>query len=910
MQHSPSLIRKSLIPLTALASFTSSLTAAQFQLSDIDLDQVTQSWGSAKANLDVAGAPLNIAGTAYSKGLGTHAKSSLNIDLHKSATRFNAKVGVNKGNRKGSVEFIVKLDGKTVWKSGVMRANDPAKPLDIDLKGAQTMTLIVTDGGDSNDSDHADWVDAVISYEGKAPNATKPKLQYASDPAAAHPIIEPAGGPPNKAATLGLFKHSKAFTLEYNDKRLLKADASATITTNTSQQISGYHNDAITQTIQLGTTKPTTFTITVHGSSEALAAETKGKAQKKFPLVRTSHGLSNNLRNNAIYDRDNDWMLEFPEGSVIKSFRNDNGSTQFKVTFTAQNPSIIFRPRYYQKHKNIPYFTPWTYKIRKDSITGWSSWWAYFRQCGQKEVDAVMDVWNEKHLDDFGFRFIQLDDVYQGGEDQNIKHASSKWHTGPYLGGRPETWLKWKKGGFPGGITEYVRSIKAHGFEPAIWIGCYFTDKGLADEHPEYFIRDKDGKPTLGKWVTYVLDSTNPYVVDKYIRPTFRGLKEAGMEYVKIDQLRHMLYDNLNPNQEYLMKNGKRPDDILRAYLKIAREELGPDCFILACWGVLPETAGIADACRIAGDGFGPVSMQQYNSWNGIIWRNDPDHCDIAPRKSAVGVGNVTKTQKISASQRESIIRPALASLSGSLLILSDKPKVYKNDANLVGIKRSSPVLFSVPGQLYDFDPSRTDRVKTMSRFDVKTGAQPSPIDAAQFGHVNPYWLNEFNSPAGNWNVLHRLNWDKKKNAPATTIKFADLGLDPSKSYFVYEFWEKNLIGAMRNEFKLDELAPMGIASYAIREQLNRPQLISTSRHFSQGAAEISELNWANKQLTGKSKVVIDDPYTIVFSVPEGFNVKSFTVNGKPIDFKVTNHIGTATYTPKKTGNITWKISF
>ena len=718
------------------------------------------------------------------------------------------------------------------------------------------------------------------------------------------PIKETPGGPPNKPASVIPGKDKKSFILRYGEKPLLQAKSARSFSVNSS--VAG--NPAITQTIKLTNADGNPLKFTVLADSSAMASETKGAAQKRFPLVRTSHGLSNNLRNNAIYDRDADWMLEFPEGSIIKGKTTKNG-IRFNVTVSSENPTVIFRPRFYQKHKNIPYFEPWTYKVRKDSITGWSSWWAYFRNCTQNDVNAVLDVWKEKHFDDFGYRFIQLDDAFQGEKDRHRNHVPHSINR-DYIGGSPDTWLEWRKDKYPGGLEDYVRQIKKRGFEPAIWIGCHFTDVDFVKQHPEYFVRDKDGKPTVGRWVSYVFDATNPVVADKLIRPTFRGLKEAGITYVKIDLLRHMLYDNLNNNKDYLLANGTRPDDILRAYLKIAREEMGKDGFILACWGVLPEVVGIADACRIAGDGFGPASMQQYNSWNGIVWRNDPDHCDVSPKKSAVDKGNVTKTQTIKSIDNETLIRPALASLSGSLLILSDRPDVYKNDANLEGVKRSSPVLFSVPGQLYDFDPSRTDRVKTLSRLDIKTGERPTPIDAAQFGFVNPFWLNEFNTVAGNWNVLHRLNWDKKKTAPETTVKFADLGLDPSKEYLVYEFWTKKFYGVLRNQFTLAEQGPMGISSYAIREKLAHPQLVSTSRHFSQGAAEITEMKWKGRILSGKSKVVTEDPYTITLTVPKGFKLRSFSVNGKKIDFKVSDHIATATYTPQKTETITWKAVF
>ncbi len=97
---------------------------------------------------------------------------------------------------------------------------------------------------------------------------------------------------------------------------------------------------------------------------------------------------------------------------------------------------------------------------------------------------------------------------------------------------------------------------------------------------------------------------------DALVRPIYKGLSDAGVEYVKIDQLRHMLYDNLHNNTAWCRKKGIRPDDVFRAYLRAARQELGKDVFILSCWGVLPESVGLADACRIGGE------------WSGITRRS------------------------------------------------------------------------------------------------------------------------------------------------------------------------------------------------------------------------------------------------------------------------------------------------
>ena len=711
--------------------------------------------------------------------------------------------------------------------------------------------------------------------------------------------------PANEPATLEIASNKKSLILNYDENSILEAKFS-----KSGEAFSAINGtDIIEQRISLSFNKETNATAIIYGSSEALAAETNGSAQQKFALVRTSHGLSNNLRNNVIYDRNRDWMLEFPEGTVIKSFRNSDGTTRFEISFSALNTELVFRPRYYQKHKNLPYFEPWTYQVYKESVTGWSSWWAYFRDFTEKDNNDLLKIWEEKHLADYGYEFVQIDDVFQGENDKG-RENSEMAHG--YLGGRPTTWLDWKKDIFPSGLDGYVKSVNDAGFKSAIWMGSFFSDEQTVKEHPDWFVLDKAGNPIAAPWVSYVMDATNPEVVEALIRPTFRGLKEAGVEYVKIDQLRHFLYDNLHNNLAWCEEKGIDPDEVIRAYLQVAREELGDDTFVLACWGVLPEAIGLADACRIGGDGYGPVTMQQYNSWNGIVWRNDPDHCDVMPNKKAKDVGNVKNLEARTAASKESIIRPALASIAGAMLMLSDKPEVYANDNNLFGLRHSSPVLFSVPGQLYDFDPGKTDWLKEHKRTEIISGKSPTAIDGDQFGKVSTFWLNEFTTSYENWNVLHRLNWTQKKKKPleAVTIKFADLGLEPSNEYLVYEFWSDQFLGVHKNEIKLGKLEAYGLESLAIRKKLDRPQLVSTNRHLSQGAAEIKTLDWNKNALTGSSKVVIDDAYVISLYVPENYTLSSATINGVKAEVTQNGNIAKVSYLPKMTELVNWKVEF
>lgn len=138
------------------------------RLSEADLSGIHQGWGSPRKDTSVGGSPLKVGGVDYASGIGTHATMNWSIELDGQGVTFSALVGMQdlgvKG--KGSVEFIVLGDDKPLFKSGILRSGDPAVPVKVDLAGVQTLTLQVTDAGDSNDADHADWLAPEIVHTG------------------------------------------------------------------------------------------------------------------------------------------------------------------------------------------------------------------------------------------------------------------------------------------------------------------------------------------------------------------------------------------------------------------------------------------------------------------------------------------------------------------------------------------------------------------------------------------------------------------------------------------------------------------------------------------------------------------------------------------------------------------------
>ncbi len=160
--------------LVGIIVLTSICGAAQkVYLDEMDAFLFSTGWGSVNINRSVLGNPLSIAGVKYDRGVGLHAVSVGRIDLKGTAVSFDALVGVDDGNS-GSVRFIVKADGHVLYKSTIMKKGTPAATIHVDLKDRKTLELIVADGGNGIGADHADWVNAYITYTGEKPEVVPP----------------------------------------------------------------------------------------------------------------------------------------------------------------------------------------------------------------------------------------------------------------------------------------------------------------------------------------------------------------------------------------------------------------------------------------------------------------------------------------------------------------------------------------------------------------------------------------------------------------------------------------------------------------------------------------------------------------------------------------------------------------
>jgi alpha-galactosidase len=215
-------------------------------------------------------------------------------------------------------------------------------------------------------------------------------------------------------------------------------------------------------------------------------------------------------------------------------------------------------------------------------------------------------------------------------------------------------WLETGKS-FGGDIKAVLRGIRERGFEPAIWLAPFVASpqSKLFRDHPEWFIKDADGKPLrsdkvgfggwrLGPW--YALDGTHPEA-QKFLETTFRVMREEwGCTYFKLDA---NYWGTLHRGHFHDPKATRI--EAYRRGMAAALRGAG-NAFILGCNHPLWPSLGLVDGSRSSMD-----TSREWSSirdigrenllrgWqNGRFWWNDPDCVLLSPGRVMDNSGTAT----------------------------------------------------------------------------------------------------------------------------------------------------------------------------------------------------------------------------------------------------------------------------
>ncbi len=463
----------------------------------------------------------------------------------------------------------------------------------------------------------------------------------------------------------------------------------------------------------------------------------------------------------------------------------------------------------------------------KPQPTGYCTWYSqpHGGASDEKRI-AELAEFSAKHLAPYGFSVVQIDDKWQMGWKRSSPSSPKK----DFRSHDP-------KGPYPKGMKAAADHIKSLGLVPGIWFMPFAGTVGdpFFDQRLDWFAKTPDGKPYDTPWGGTCFDLTNPDTRAHVRDITRRICREWGFDYIKIDGLwtgtaTKQLYVNSGYKEddlgEAVFKDPNQTNiEIYRSGLKLVREAAGDDVFILGCNA--PQNMrsyggsfGLVDAMRVGPDNKaewksllrGPIFGTRHYFLHGRIWWNDPDPVYV---RASMPLQH--------------------AQLICSWVALSSQ------------LNLSSEWIPGLPAE----------RLAILQRTMPSHNAVARPVDL--FEHDLPrIWMVNGTGR----DIVGLFNWE---SAPARfDVPLEKLGLDAKAEYVAFDYWGNQLLPSVKGRLQLTLPAESSVV-LAVRPRVNHPQLISTSRHVTQGIVDVIKENWdaATKTLSGRSKLVGGDPYEL-----------------------------------------------
>lgn len=253
----------------------------------------------------------------------------------------------------------------------------------------------------------------------------------------------------------------------------------------------------------------------------------------------------------------------------------------------------------------------------------WCSWYYLYQNLDQETLEDYCEKFRDHK--EIPFKYIQIDAGYCP--------SRGDWLTPNHL--------------FPGGLKQAAATILKAGFQPGIWIAPFMVgDRSeLIRKHPDWILTDLKGnrismiesytEPKV--WGNldsnyYVLDASHPEAL-AYLKTVFETFRSWGFTLFKTD---FMLWNMQDSSTVRRHDPTLTSVEIMRNVLKVIRDAIGDESYLLGCIAPYMPFIGYADGMRIAGDvgaqwaeTFGPVNLLQEipadNYFQNIFWQNDPD---------------------------------------------------------------------------------------------------------------------------------------------------------------------------------------------------------------------------------------------------------------------------------------------
>ncbi len=426
-------------------------------------------------------------------------------------------------------------------------------------------------------------------------------------------------------------------------------------------------------------------------------------------------------------------------------------------------------------------------------------------------------------------------------------------------------------------ISDYIRS---RDLIPGIWIAPFgVAPYEEAAKHPDWFIHKADGTPIstfsglsyddIRHYNSAVLNVNSKDGVEKWYAGFLKQVNhEWNFDYFKVDGIPAAL-------TVYKQSVDGGGVEGVRRGLQIFREVVGRDKYINTCWGLPIEVIDIVNGSRVGGDTeqenqvVSRVAVKQ-NYLNNVAWYSDPD-----------GAANMYASTAARAR-----LNFQGRSLLGQPYVTDDNWTKVPEEILFVW-QRTLPTIESFPTNLYKIsDPEKYDH------FDLK---------------IKRDW--------GEWDIVSLNNYENKPRRLSL-----DLGRLPlsSEEVYVYDFWNQKYMGVHPSDAMIPRnLEAIDAQCYSVVPvQADRPVLISTSRHYTQGGIDLVDVKqWKVEGedawfLHGQSDhLVAGDPYEIVF-VGNGYKLDKAFVTGGSVEYE-NNKFGICRLKVMPEGSeIEWRLVF
>jgi hypothetical protein len=530
--------------------------------------------------------------------------------------------------------------------------------------------------------------------------------------------------------------------------------------------------------------------------------------------------------------------------------------------------------RYVKDQLEVPFYQPIDKSRFPLPPSGWCSWYYYYQEIDEGEVVANAR-WLARHLAPYGAHYVQIDDGWQG--------------TGHGLGTNRD-WttidVRFRKLGMDG----LAREIRGLGLEAGLWLAPHGQSNESVARAAQAFLWKTDGSSAAPSWEgTYLLDPSVP-AAQTYLNELFTRLRSWGYSYFKIDGQPTVVREYGNPSHTQSWMKGSVPPGspeaagtaLYRDTLGTIRRAIGPDSFLLTSWGTALQAMGLIHGARTGGDVFqgrdgmlvAVDAVHRLGFLHNIGWYSDPDVLLVRPPLSE-GMARAWAT---------------LFGLTGHTLMSSDRLTDLP-ESRLELLRRVYPATDIRPLDLYR--PDNTLK----------------PVVDLKVHHAGR-----------SYDVVGVFNYETE--APLTRLlSWQELGLPAEAAFHVYDFWEGSYLGAWQNGVFVD-VPPVDVRLLTLVQESERPVLISTSRHLTQGWLDVLDIQAGGTRdrptLAGHSRVVAGDRYRLTIGLPRRsptFRLaaaKARSESGRAIEVNWESHQGyaTATVTSPTAQTIAWTLSF